>query len=282
MKQPTALITGGNAGIGKATARRLLDRGWQVVLLGRHPEKLEAATASLQYASGQNSIDWVQGDLASQQSIRIAAEEFQHRYDRLDVLINNAGIFSNYLNWTQEGIEEQFGVNHIGHFLLTHLLLPQLRNAPIPRIVNVASVAHFKGSIDFTNLKGEKGPQVYNGLAAYAQSKLANVLFTREAARRFPDILSNCLHPGVVRTRIANKKTKWYYSLFWDLYKPLMRPTYCGAQTSTYLATSPEVKGVSGRYFDERQCCRKPSPLARDENLAERLWEVSEALTQPK
>ncbi len=278
MDRPIVLITGGNAGIGKATARSLADRACQVVIAGRQPERLAAAAASIEYKTGL-PVEQLQIDLSSQASVREAAAAFQERFDRLDVLINNAGIFSNYLELTEDGFESQFAVNHLGHFLLTHLLLPSLRSAPAPRIVNVASVAHFRGMIDFDDLQGENGPETYNGLAAYAQSKLANVLFTREAARRFPDIVSNCLHPGVIRTRIANKHTKWYFSLMWELYKPFMRSTHCGAQTSVYLATSPEVREVSGRYFDERQCCRKPAALARDPELAARLWDASSRMT---
>ena len=278
MNRPTVLITGGNAGIGRATARQLASRGCKVIIAGRDPRRLQVAAESIQYQTN-SPIDYLEMDLASQQSVREAAAELQERYDHLDVLINNAGIFSNYLELTEDGIESQFAVNYLGHFLLTHLLLPSLQAAKEPRVINLTSVAHFKGAIDFDNLRGEKGPDAYNGLEAYAQSKLASVLFTREAARRLPGILTNCVHPGVVRTRLANKRTRWYFSLMWDLYKPFMKSTHSGAQTSVYLALSPEIRDVSGRFFDQRQCCRKPAVLARDEELAERLWERSTFLS---
>lgn len=279
MRRQTILITGGNDGIGRATAQVLLERGHRVVIAGRSATKLEAATATLKYRTGSEEVDWLHCDLANLASVRKAADNFLGRYDQLDVLINNAGIFSNDLQMSDDGVEMQFAVNHLGHFLLTNALLPMISAGPIGRIVNLASVAHFHGRIDFNNLRGEGGPEHYNGLNAYAQSKLANVLFTRELARRYPQIESNCLHPGVVRTRIANKRSRWYYSLLWTFYKPFMRPTRCGARTPLYLALSPEVKGVSGRYFDERQCCRKPSEAARDPELANRLWLESEALS---
>jgi NAD(P)-dependent dehydrogenase (short-subunit alcohol dehydrogenase family) len=276
----TILITGGNDGIGRATAQVLLERGHEVILAGRSQVKLEAAVATLKYRTEKSCISAIKCDLADLPSVRSAAAEFQQRYNKLDVLINNAGIFTNELQLSTDGIELQFAVNHLGHFLLTKLLFPQLEATPSARIINVASVAHFHAKLDFDHLHGEEGADNYNGLAAYARSKLANVLFTRELARRYPHLQSNCLHPGVIRTRIANKSTNWYYSLFWSLYKPFMRPTRCGARTSVYLSLSPEINGVTGRYFDEKQCCKKPSELARDPHLANLLWEKSEALIE--
>lgn len=279
MQNQTILITGGNDGIGRATAQVLLERGHRVIIAGQSIVKLEAAVATLQHRTGNQAISWIYCDLAKLDSVREAAATYQERYGKLDILINNAGVFTNELSFSADGIELQFAVNHLGHFLLTKLLLPLLEQAPAGRIVNLASVAHFHGKLDLESLTGEGGPEKYNGLEAYARSKLANVLFTRELARRYPAIESNCLHPGVIRTRIANKRTRWFFSLFWSLYKPFMRPTRCGARTPLYLALSPEVRGVTGRYFDERQCCRKPAELARDPDLARELWEWSEAMT---
>ena len=170
----------------------------------------------------------------------------------------------------------QFGVNHLGHFLLTKLLLPQLLAAPAPRVLHVSSRGHFGGSIDWGNLRGERGQEAYQGLAAYAQSKLANVLFARELARRYPQISSNALHPGVVRTSIANKGGNFWISLGWTIGKLFMISEEKGAQTSIYLASSPEVADVSGQYFDENQAQRFPSRKAQDDSLAARLWELSE------
>jgi NAD(P)-dependent dehydrogenase (short-subunit alcohol dehydrogenase family) len=280
MQQQTILITGGNDGIGRATAQVLLERGHQVIIAGRSTVKLEAAVATLRYRTGNEDIHWLYCDLSNLETVRTAADTFIDRFGKLDVLINNAGIFNNELQFSEEGIELQFAVNHLGHFLLTNLLIPLLKSAPAGRIVNLASVAHFHGKLDFESLTGDGGPESYNGLEAYARSKLANVLFTRELARRYPEIESNCLHPGVIRTRIANKGTRWFFSLLWSFYKPFMRSTRCGARTPLYLALSPEVRGVTGRYFDERQCCRKPSELARDPELAHELWEWSDVMTQ--
>ncbi len=274
--QQVVWITGGNDGIGRATAQVLLEQGFTVLISGRNTQKLQAAVATLKYRTNKESIDWLLCDLSSHQSIREAVKVFEDCYDRLDILINNAGIFSSDLELSKDGIEKQFAVNYLGHFLLTDLLLPHLSLSPTARIINVASKVHYDGTIDFDNLKGEKGPQQYNGMKAYAQSKLANVLFTRELARRYPDISSNCLHPGIVRTHIGDKGANCFYAMLWMLYKPFMRPTRCGARTSIYLALSPEVNNVKGRYFDQNQACRKPSPAACDPELAKKLWEWSE------
>ncbi|RME98701.1 MAG: SDR family oxidoreductase [Bacteroidetes bacterium] len=275
MRQSLVLITGGNDGIGRATARILLERGCRVLIAGRNEQKLRAAVAALAYQSGNDAVDYIHFDLADLASIRAAALRFREAYDHLDVLINNAGIFTDQWALSAQGVELQLAVNHLGPFLLTHLLLPSLQAATAPRIINVASVAHYQAKLVVAELNKTGDGQAYDGLAAYARSKLANVLFTLELARRYPAISSNCLHPGVVRTRIANKNCSWYWSLLWSLYKPFMRAPHCGARTSVYLALSPELRGVSGRYFDERQCCRKPAPQARDEVLARELWQWS-------
>jgi NAD(P)-dependent dehydrogenase (short-subunit alcohol dehydrogenase family) len=281
MRQLLVLITGGNDGIGRATARILLERGCQVVIAGRHEQKLRAAVEGLAYETESEHISYLLCDLADLASVRAAAAEFRRRHDHLDVLINNAGIFTDEWDSSAQGVELQMAVNHLGPFLLTQLLVPALRAASAPRIVNVASVAHVKGELRVAELDRETSGDGYDGLAAYARSKLANVLFTRELARQYADISSNCLHPGVVRTRIANKKSSWKWVLLWTLYKPFMRSAHCGARTSVYLAMSPEVRGVSGRYFDERQCCRKPASRARDEAVARELWDWSMEKCKP-
>jgi NAD(P)-dependent dehydrogenase (short-subunit alcohol dehydrogenase family) len=271
MEPLTILITGGNDGIGRATAQVMLEYGHRVIITGRSSIKLNAAAATLLHRTGQ-ACETLAFDLADLDSVRAAAADFLSRHNRLDVLINNAGIFTNHRQLSAQGIELQFAVNHVGHFLWTHLLLPALNAAPAPRIVNMASVAHYHGQMDLDDLHTDSPTTEYDGLKAYARSKLANVLFTRELARRYPHIASNCLHPGVIRTRLANKSTAWYYDLLWTLYKPFMRSARCGAMTVIYLSLSPEIKDVSGRYFDERQCCRKPLEAARDPLLAQQLW----------
>lgn len=276
MQDKTVLITGGNAGIGKATVRKLANRGAEVVMACRDMEKAEAAAEEIIKHSGNGQVSVIHCDLSSFDSIRKAVGEFTAGHQQLDVLINNAGVVTSDLHRTEEGFELQFGVNHLGHFLLTKLLLNHLKKAAKPRVVTVASHSHYRGEIDFNNLRGQKGNASYHGMEAYGQSKLANVLFARELARRHPWLDSNSLHPGVVRTSLGNKATNWYYSLFWTLYKPFMINNEKGADTSFYLAASPEVEGVSGQYFDDKQRRKHPSRLAQDPELARRLWEVSE------
>lgn len=276
MKDKIVLLTGGNDGIGKQTAIGLAKKGATIIIACRKMEKAEQAVETIIKASENDRVAAIPLDLASFDSIRRCAERFQSEYDRLDVLVNNAGLFTSNLQKTAEGFEMQFGVNHLGHFLLTKLLLPQLLAAPAPRVLHVSSRGHFGGSIDWGNLRGERGQEAYQGLAAYAQSKLANVLFARELARRYPQISSNALHPGVVRTSIANKGGNFWISLGWTIGKLFMISEEKGAQTSIYLASSPEVADVSGQYFDENQAQRFPSRKAQDDALAARLWELSE------
>ena len=274
MQGKTVLITGGNAGIGKATAFQLAEMGAKVTIACRNEKKNEKVVRQIQKSTGNPHISALACDLSSFLSIENAVQQFKKQYDHLDILINNAGIFSTRLQKTKEGFEHQFGINHLGHFLLTNLLLGRLKASFQPRVINVTSVAHFKGTMDFNSLRGDLRP--YNGLEAYAQSKLANVLFTREMARRFPAIDCNCLHPGVVRTSIGSKNTKWPMSVLWTIWKPFMCSPERGAKTSVFLASSPMIKGVTGQYFDHCQRQIPPAPLATDKALANQLWETSE------
>ncbi len=279
MQGKTVLITGGNDGIGKYTAIGLAKQGATVIIAARNMEKAGAAVTEIKQASHNDQISAIPLNLASFDSIRQGAAQFQAEHPLLDVLINNAGIFTSTLQYTEEGFELQFGVNHLGHFLLTQLLLPQLMAAPAPRVINVASTGHYSGTMDFENLRGERGAAVYNGLVAYAQSKLANVLFTRELARRYPAIVSHALHPGVVRTNIATKGGNWLIAMAWTMGKLFMISPERGARTSIYLASDPAVGAITGKYFDERQRIQTPSRLAQDDALAQKLWEVSMQFT---
>ncbi len=277
------LITGANDGIGLYAAQRLAEKGAQLILACRDERKGHNAATLISQRTGNSKSLVIPLDLANLQSVQNAAEFLLTEHPAIDVLINNAGIFSNTLQLTDDNFELQFGVNHLGHFLLTNLLLPALR-CPHEggRVINVSSAAHYHGKIDFENLKGEKGSKAYNGMQAYAQSKLANVLFTKELARRYPeDLTVNCLHPGVVGTHFGNKHTNFLTSTIWSLYRPFARKPYRGADTTVYLAASPEVRDVSGRYFDQCQCVKRPSEAGRDEGLARRLWEVSEQMVAP-
>lgn len=278
MEEKTILITGANDGIGRTTAERLAQTGAHLVLACRDEVKAQRAAQAITEQTGNHRIDTLPLDLSSFSSIRAAADEFLAEHPKLDVLINNAGVYTDSLELTKDGYELQFGVNHLGHFLLTMALMPALRCCRhCSRVINVSSAIHTKGGLDFGNFRGEQGEKHYNGSKSYAQSKLANVLFTMELDRRFgEELTTNCLHPGVVGTRLANKKAGKLTSAVWSMYKPFATIPYKGADTSVYLAQSPEVQDVSGRYFDEKQCLRKPSSIARNEHLARRLWEFSE------
>ena len=278
MHNKTVLITGANDGIGRATAQRLAEKGAHLVLACRNEIEAQRTAAALVEKTGNENIDTLPLDLADLSSVRAASELFLADYPRLDVLINNAGVYSDSLSRTRDGYELQFGVNHLGHFLLTLNLLPAMQCANLcSRVINVASAMHAKGGIDFGNLRGERGSKGYDGGAAYSQSKLANILFTKELDRRHgSELTTNCLHPGVVGTSLALKKGKLLTKTVWSLYRPFARSPRRGADTSVYLASSPEVQEVSGRYFNPSQCLIKPSPTACNAQLARRLWEYSE------
>lgn len=277
MKDKTVLITGANDGIGRATAEKLAAHGAHVVLACRDDAKAQRAAKEIMEATGNHNVDTLPIDLSSLASVKAASEEFLAEHPKLDVLINNAGVYTDSLELSEDGYELQFAVNHLGHFLLTLNLLPAIQCCRhCSRVINVSSKLHDKGVLDFDNLRGERG-RAYKGGEAYAQSKLANVLFTMELDRRYGrDLTTNCLHPGLVGTRLANKKAGALTSTVWSLYKPFATKPERGAATSVYLAASPEVQDVSGRYFDEDQCLQKPSAIARNEQLARRLWEYSE------
>ena len=278
MQEKTVLITGANDGIGRATAERLAAKGYHLVLACRDETKGQRTAGELVRATGNDRIDTLPLDLADLASVRNASELFLADYPRLDVLINNAGIYTDKLVHTRDGYELQFGVNHLGHFLLTLNLLPAMQCSNLcTRVINVTSAMHAKAGIDFGNLRGERGAAAYDGGKAYAQSKLANILFTKELDRRHgSELTTNCLHPGVVGTSLANKHGKLLTKTIWSLYKPFARSPRRGADTSVYLASSPEVREVSGRYFNPSQCLIKPSPTACNEQLAGRLWDYSE------
>lgn len=278
MQGKIILITGGNDGIGKETAIGLARRGGRIVLACRNMEKAKAAQQDIKEKSDNEEVYIIPLDLSSFQSVRAAAEQFKENFNRLDVLINNAGLLVKNLQKTAEGYEMQFGVNHLGHFLLTQLLLDSLQESPAARVINVSSHSHYQGEIDFDNLRGEKNN--YRMMKAYARSKLANVLFTKEFARRYPDISCHALHPGLVGTDIGNKDVSWHLSAIWSLIKFRALSPEAGARTSIYLAADPEVGKTTGLYYNHRQRVKKVNPLAEDKQLAERLWEYSEAAVQ--
>ena len=266
MKGKRVLITGGNSGIGKVAALELAKLGADVVLACRPSEKTEAALAEI---GAHGAVSNLPVDLASLGSVRDLATTFLERYDRLDVLINNAGTFPAKLRLTEDGFETQFGVNHLAHFLLTTLLLECLTASAPARVVTVTSKLHKKGAIDFDNLRGEKK---YNPRVAYGQSKLANVLFAVELAKRLEGtgVTSNLLHPGAVRTDIM-RELPWLIRTAVNL---MFIDTARGAQTTIMLASDPTLAGVTGKYYDQ---CKPDSyaEVANDDALRSRLWEVS-------
>jgi len=277
MGEKICLITGATSGIGRATAMGLANMGASVVMVGRDRGRGEDALAEIKEKSGNASVDLMLADLSSQEEIRRLADEFKEAYPRLDVLINNAGVIRSERITTQDGLETTFAVNHLAYSLLTKLLLDVLKASAPSRIVNVASGDHSNGTIDFDNLQGEKE---YKGPKAYSQSKLATVLFTYELARRLEGtgVTANCLHPGVVGTNLGSGVSGVFGFMVRAL-TPLMESPEKGAETSVYLASSPEVEGLSGRYFVKKAEARS-SDVSHDERIARRLWKVSADLTR--
>jgi NAD(P)-dependent dehydrogenase (short-subunit alcohol dehydrogenase family) len=272
------VVTGANAGIGLETARALARLGATVVLTSRDRARGEAAKDDIGKSAPGAALDLVALDLASLASVRAAAAEIAGRHARIDVLVNNAGVYFSHRAETRDGLEMTFGVNHLGPFLFTCLLLDRLRAAAPARIVNVASHEHTRtAGLDFDDLQATRG---YSGIAAYRRSKLANVLFTRELARRLAGsgVTANALHPGSVRTQIGRDgDARGLHRLFIALASPFLIGPERGARTSVFVATSPEIAGVSGRYFAR---CREraPSRPALDDAAARRLWDESARL----
>ena len=272
MAGKVCIVTGANSGIGKVTAQALADRGASVVMVCRDRARGEAALNEIISGSKNDSVELMLCDLSSQKSIRELAGRFKRTHDRIDVLVNNAGVYLRNRSLTEDGIETTFAVNHIAYFLLTDLLLDQIKRSAPARIVNVSSGAHMRGKLDFENLQGEKG---YGGVRAYMNSKLANVLFTYELARRLEatKVTANCLHPGAVATGIFRALPRPIEALI----KMFTLSPEKGAETSIYLASSPQVEGVTGKYFIKKAETRS-SPESYNKDVARRLWAESARL----
>ncbi|XP_067827380.1 retinol dehydrogenase 13 [Heptranchias perlo] len=273
----TVIVTGANVGIGKETAKDLAQRGARVILACRDLEKANKVAAELRKASGNGNILVQKLDLASLQSVRSFANRIQETETRLDVLINNAGIMRCPKWKTEDGFEMQFGVNHLGHFLLTNLLLDLLKKSAHSRIVTVSSLAHVRGKINFDDINLDVS---YDTAASYDQSKLANVLFSRELAKKLrgTGVTANCLHPGVVMTELGRHMiptiSLWLKIIFAPFVWLAFKNPWQGAQTSIYCAIAEELDNVSGLYFSD--CAAKEAaPQARDDEAAKRLWELS-------
>ncbi|MCP4547540.1 MAG: SDR family oxidoreductase [bacterium] len=270
------VVTGASSGIGQVTALELAKMGAYVILVCRDKARGELAREMIRRESGSNSVDLFLADLSSQASIWKLAAELKGRFPRLHVLVNNAGAIFPERRLNAEGLEMTFALNHIAYFLLSNLLLDVMKDSP-SRIINVASRAHVRGKINLEDLQAERG---WSPMGSYAASKLANILFTREFARRLrgSKVTVNCLHPGVVASRFGSSGPVGM-RLVYKLLRPILLSNERGADTVIHLASSPEVEGVSGEYFVGR-IEKAPSRRARNGEAASGLWKASAAITR--
>lgn len=276
MNRKTCVITGATSGIGYGIAKELAAKKFELVLIGRDPRKGEAVMEHLRENGSHAAVTYYNIDLCSQQHIRKTGAEIKANHPKIDVLINNAGIWTSRCELTEERIEKQFAVNHLAYFLLTHMLYPNIARATDGRIINMGSDSHKYGRINFHDLNLEGS---YHGLKAYGQSKLANLLFTYHLHRikKEDHVSVYCVQPGLVKTDIGVKHTNSFHSLMWKLRRLGGMTPEKAAETAVYLATAPEVAGRSGLYWDK--CKPKPSSLrSRSEEDAARLWQISEQL----
>jgi NAD(P)-dependent dehydrogenase (short-subunit alcohol dehydrogenase family) len=272
MNGKICLVTGGTNGIGKATAQALARMGAMVIIVGRDAQKTSRVVKEIRAASGNPGVGSMLADLSSQQEVRHLANEFKSKYSRLHILINNAGGYFLKRQLSVDGIEMTFALNHLASFLLTDLLLDTLKASVPARIINVSSNAHASGKIEFDNLQGERDYRP----SAYDNSKLANILFTMEMAHRLEGsgVTVNALHPGFVATGFAKNNGRAIAVLVSMLAPLVARSPAKGAETSIYLATSPSVEGITGKYFYDSQAITA-APRATDMVVARKLWDVS-------
>jgi retinol dehydrogenase-14 len=279
MEGKVVLITGGTSGIGRAAATALAAMGAEVVVTGRSKERGDEAVEEIRGTSGSERVSLVLADLAVQAEVRELAEEFRERHERLDVLVNNAGLIQSRRTETPDGLELTLAVNHLAPFLLTNLLLDLLKKSAPSRVITVSSEARRGASINFDDLKSERR---YRPFQVYGMTKLANILFTYELAERLKGtgVVANCLHPGAVNTNFGSSNRS-FGTLLFRAFKPFMRTPEVGADTVVYLASSPEVGSMTGRYLTDRKVISSfDEPY--DEATRKRLWEVSEELTNLK
>ncbi len=275
MHGKVCLVTGATTGIGKEIALGLAQRGATVAIVGRDPRKCEAAVNELRTRTGNSSIEALVADLSSQAEVRRLASDVIRTYPRLHVLVNNAGALYTSRRESVDGLEMTFALNHLAPFLLTNLLLDTLKASGQARIVTTSSAAHSGARINFDDLQSARR---YTAFGAYGQSKLANILFTRELAKRLmgTDVTANCFHPGVVATNFGRSNggiAGWVFALG----RPFFISPEKGAETGIYLASSPNVAHISGQYFARKNVART-SAVANDSAVARRLWDVSAAL----
>jgi NAD(P)-dependent dehydrogenase (short-subunit alcohol dehydrogenase family) len=273
MTGKTVLITGGTGGIGRASAIGLAALGARVGITGRDRARAEDAAAAIARATGNPAVDVFVADMTSQAEVRRLGTDVLAAYPRLDVLLNNVGGFWAHRHVTADGLERTFALNHLAPFLLTNLLLDRLKASAPARVVTVSSAAHSMGKIDFDDLMGERK---YSGQEAYNDSKLANVMFTYELARRVEGtgVTANALHPGITSTAFGAEDTARGWGPLIALMRPFMKSPERGADTPIYLASSPDVEGVSGTYFADRKA-KDSHTSSYDTATTARLWQVS-------
>lgn len=277
MNTKIALVTGANSGIGKATTLGLLKAGYRVGMLCRNPEKAETAKAELIAESGNEQIDLFIADLSSTQEIRRVAEEIRSNYDHIDRLVNNAGMLPNSdREESEDGWELTFAINHMSYFTLTKELFPLLKKAESARVINVASEAHRSGTFDAENIQLTQG---YNTFRAYGNSKLFNIMFAKELAKRTngTNITSYSLHPGVVNTAFA-KESKSFFATLFNLGRAFMISPSKGAETSLYLCLQNSIESLNGQYFVKKKPAKPSVKAAYDDKACKKLWEISEEL----
>ena len=282
MESKIALITGATAGIGLETAKGIAKTGATVVIVGRDQAKGEKVVAEIKKETGNQNLDLLVADLFSLAAIRRLADDFKAKYSRLDILVNNAGAIFDKREMTVDGLEKTFALNHISYFLLTNLLLDVIKQSAPARIVSVSSIAHtFAKNIDFDDLQFER--KKFSAMNAYAQSKLMNILFTYELARRLAgtNVTANCLHPGGVASNFADNTGGILKIVAWIFKNTFAISSAKGAETSVFLATSPDVINVTGKYFDSKKE-KQSSKISYDAETQKRLWETSEQILGQK
>jgi len=274
-----ALVTGATNGIGKVTALELAKLGAHVIIVGRNAAKTQATVDEIKAASGSIAVEMIVADLSLMSEVRRVAEAFKAKHDRLDILVNNAGSLFQTREESSEGLEQTFALNHMSYFLLTNLLLDVLKASGAARIVSVASEAERAGSVNFNDLQSKSGYSM-GGFRAYGTSKLMNIMFTYELSKRLAGtkVTANVLHPGAVRTGFGSGSNSLLSVVFGLLRNFFLTPEQ-GADTSIYLASSPEVEGITGKYWTKRKQIKS---IAASYNEADqrRLWEVSAALAK--
>ena len=276
MTGKVVLVTGGTGGIGKATATGLAALGARVGITGRDLARAERVAAEIRTASGNPAVDAFAADMSSQAEVRRLAVAVLAAYPRLDVLVNNVGGFWAHRHPTVDGLEHTFAVNHLASFLLTNLLLDRLKASAPSRVVTVSSHVQAEGRIDFDNLQSARD---YSGQTAYSQSKLANVMFTNELARRLKGsgVTATCLHPGFVRTEFGAEDQAWFFSVISNVVRPFLKTPAQGARSSIYLASSPDMDSVTGLFFVDGRP-KAANKVAYDPITLARLWQTSAGL----